>query len=498
MRLTCLSLIVLWSLAMASGPVLSQVRSRGPRQPTNPVHERLKKDAQAAYEKGDYPRTIELTSMVLRANPRDHVAYYFRANAKLEQSLAGQKADLLREAIADARQAVGLAADESAVYYMPYLYGMTNLSAMEGRKEHAEVALKIATQVLASSRWKSGERANLHYQRALAQLQLKAPAAAAKDFAEAVRLDKEHLAAYFGLAGAYATAGQTDEAIATFGQAVTAFPDNPVVYNNRGQYLQERGMYDEAVADFTRAVELQPQFTVAYINRGFALMESGDLESAETDFTTVLKVDANQPMVYGLRGSARLSQGKIKEAIADHEQVVRLDARNPVAHGDLGFARFFDGDYAAATTAFDQAVTLDAKLRYLDPWRFRALELQGKPDDAKTAFAAVAAKELKDRDWVDNLLAYLSGSLTAEGLLEAAESTDAAIRDARGCEAHFFIAERAGEAGRADEAKSHYEKSLASKSRHLSAYRGAKFAMKKLSKTDTGPENTDPEKIDTP
>jgi tetratricopeptide (TPR) repeat protein len=485
MRLICLSFVVLWSLAVAGGPVSAQVRTlpgRRPSQAANPVHERLKKDAQAAYEKGDYPRTIELTSMVLRANPRDHVAYYFRANAKLEQGLASQKPALLREAIADARQAVGLAADQDVVYYLPYLYGMTNLSAMEGRKEHAEVTLKVATQVLASPRWKPGDRANLFYQRALAQLQLKSPDAAAKDFSEAVRLDKKHLASYFGLAGAYATAGKTDKATAAFGQAVAAFPNDPVVYNNRGQFMQEHGKYDEAVADFTRAVELQPKFTVAYINRGFALMESGDLESAETDFTAVLKVDANQPMVYGLRGSARLSQGKIKEAIADHEQVVRLDPRNSVAHGDLGFARYFNGEYADATRAFNQAVSLDEKLRYLDPWRFRALELQDKPDDAKALFDEVAKKDAKDRDWVDNLLAYLSGSQNAEGLLKAAESPDAAIKDARGCEAHFFIAERASQAGRVEEAKTHYEKSLASKSRHLSAYRGAQFAVKKLNK----------------
>ena len=88
-RRSVLALFVLaGSLALtptADAQILPLFRRQG--QPTasetNPEHEQKKTQAQAAYQAGDLPKTIELMDAVLRENPRDSVAYYLRGSARV-------------------------------------------------------------------------------------------------------------------------------------------------------------------------------------------------------------------------------------------------------------------------------------------------------------------------------------------------------------------------------------------------------------------------------
>ncbi len=47
----------------------------------------------------------------------------------------------------DAREAIRLGGVNNSIYYLPYLYGMTNLTLVEGRKEHAEMVLSEVAEL---------------------------------------------------------------------------------------------------------------------------------------------------------------------------------------------------------------------------------------------------------------------------------------------------------------------------------------------------------------
>ena len=460
---------IAWA-ALLPKPVVAQVEGG-----SDPAAEQTKSQAEQAYKRGEFDKTVELTNSVLTSNPNDHVALYLRASARVEQGLQRRDGQLLRDGIADAREAIRLGRD-NPLYYLPYLYGMTNLGIIENRKEHAEVSIKIADQAISNESLKPDQKANLIYQRGLAKSFLGQTDAAVLDFQEATRLNPLQLAAYTAAADALARDGRDDAAKAAFDRTVKAFPENPLVYNNRGEYLRQSNQADKAVADFTRAIELDPGYFYAYTNRGFALMQLDDPQAAENDFTASLRINPDQPMVYGLRGTARVAQRKFDAAIDDHKRALEKVPNNPLAITDLGFAHFFAGHFEEAARSFEKAMGLNPAFVQLNPWRVAALAGLGRKEAASTEYAALYDKPAQDRTWNDNLVAFQYGKINAEQL-RAAIAKEEPQRTAQVAEAEYFIGRQLAEQGKDNEARAAFQRVVQTGAKQLSAYRGAKFAL---------------------
>lgn len=446
----------------------------------NPEHERLKSDAENAYQNGEFPKAIELTSKVLAQNPKDHVALYLRASSRVELGQLRRDLKEVRGGIEDAREAMRHGGTDQINYYLPYFYGMSTLAQMENRKEHAEVVATFATQILSRTNIKPEDRANLLYQRAAAYLFQRNLDAASKDYDAAIKLVPAHVGARLGLADCYVQMQKPDLAEQSFTAAVQAVPNNPLVFNNRGMFYQQQGKSDKAIADFSRAIELDAEYAVAYTNRGFAAMAEGNLAAAENDFTAALKIDPQQPLVHSLRGTSRLSQGNAKGAIEDYNQVITVDGKNPVAHVDLGFAKYFSGDFVGAAAEFDQALTIDANLRYALPWRFWALTKAGQGAAAATKLGDALTKAADKKDWADHLLTFLASKSTEQEVINAADNKEETLKNAQLCEAFYFCGEKRTVAADVGGATQYYQQALATKQTHLSAYRGSQFALKQF------------------
>lgn len=438
--------------------------------------EQTKTQAEQAYKDGEFQRTIDLTNTVLRTNPNDHVALYLRASARVEEGIQKRDGQLIRDGVADAREAIRLGGTENSIYYLPYLYGMTNLSIMENRKDHAQIAVQTADQALALPGLEPDQKAGLHYQRGLAKGFLGETDAAVQDFEQASRLDPQLIAAFTAAADTLSRAGRTEAAKAAFDRTVKAFPENPLVYNNRGEFLRQTGQLQQAIADYTRALELNPNYFFAATNRGFALMQLDDPAAAENDFAASLRVNPDQPMVYGLRGTSRVAQGKFDAAIADHRKALQMVPNNPTAVTDLAFAQFFAGKHQEAVQSFEKALELNPNFTQLQPWRVAALEELGRKDAAETEFAASFDKPAGSRDWIDNLLAYQYDRINADQLLAAA-APEEPRKTAQLAEAQYFIGRKLSQKGQAAQAQEAYQRVLGTGAKHLSAYRGAKFAL---------------------
>lgn len=447
----------------------------------NPQHERAKIAAEQAYKRGEYTDSIELTSTVISADPKDHIAYYLRASARVELGQQINDVRYIRSGIEDARESLKLGGTTNVNYYLPYLYGMTILARMEDRVEHADVAVKIATSVIERAGIKPEDKANMLFQRGEANVAQKKFEAAVVDYSDAVKLMPMHLGAHVGLCGAYVSAGKKEQAQASFDRAVQAFPKNPLVFNNRGMFLQEQKKYAEAIEDFTRAIDLDPNHFVAFMNRGYTLMNDGDPQTAESDFTQALRINTHQPMVYSLRGTARLTQGKLEQALQDYNKTVELDPKNAVAHAELGFARFFSKDYRGAGRAFDQARALDSKLEYLAPWQYWSSAVAGDVEAANRKFAPVAAKNRLLRDWTDTLIVFLMGKIGEQDVLAAIDVSNQEQAKAQQCEAYFFMGQKKIQAGDNEAAKEYFRQAVATNVRYLSAFRGAQFGLNDFS-----------------
>lgn len=485
-RTTLGLLLVLATATAADAQLFGRPRPRtSPPQSApsnvNSRHERMKIEAQEAYQRGQHEHTVDLTSSVLRENPNDDVALYLRASARVELGKQKKDTSLVRSGIADARTAISLKTTANALYYLPYLYGMSTLTELEDRHEHATVATEVAEQVLGRPGLSRDESANILYQRGVAHVAIKQIDKAAEDFERAIRANSQHLGAYVALADAYSRDGKADRAAATFDRAVRAFPNSHVVYNNRGLYRRTQRDFAGAISDFSRALQLKSDFTVGYTNRGFARLEQGDARGAELDFAASLRLDPSQNGNYSMRGTARLAQGKVDLALQDFREFVSLEPKNPLAYADLGFAQFFAANYAAARSSFEKASSLSPSLRYLQPWQYWSMQMSGASKEELAQFLKTRELDPRPGEWIDSLVGYLAGDVTEEQLMKALVPNNPQLRIDQTCEAHFFIGQKEAHAGRTKEAAEHFEKALATSSRHLSAFRGAQYALKKFS-----------------
>ena len=465
-RLTTLSLLAAFAAAAASAQTAVQV-SEGAQV------------ADAAYRQGNYEEAVRAADAAIKANPGDHTAYYIRGSAKVEGGLAAGDAATVRAGVADAREAIRIEGNGNADYYLPYLYGMTNLATLENKPQHAETVIQVIDGVLGKAALGPEEEANIRYQKALAMMRLDRASQAAGELKQALKLSPKHLAAQMMLADAYVRAGQPQQAEAVFGQIIAAQPENPLPLNNRGMFRMSQDNLSGAVQDFEAAIRMEPEFFQAQTNKGVALMRAGKTAEAIAAFDASLKANPDQPHAISFRGTTRLNSGDLRGAAGDYREVLKMDPRNPAAHADLGFVYFFAGQYESAAKSFENAQTVDPQMGFLNPWRYYAMADKDKAA-ADQLFAGVAQKTGDQLGWPDKITMYLMGKMSEPQLMAAVNQTDAAVRTAQTTEANYFVGLKNLGAGDRSAAQQSFQKAASSDATQLSANRGAKLTLRRM------------------
>ncbi|MDA0282725.1 MAG: tetratricopeptide repeat protein [Planctomycetota bacterium] len=446
----------------------------------DPAHEAQRQAATKAYDVGDWQQVIAATSPIIEANPKDNIALHLRGSARIELAINTRDAVMIREGISDARTAISVATTPEFNYYLPYLYGMTNLTRIEDQSSHAQVAVDIADQLLPQAGITAEQKSNVLYQRALAKAAMKQTDAAVADFNAALVANPKHIASYMAMADLYAEVNRIDEAIQTYGAAIKAFPEESLVYNNLGMLYQNSKRYNEAVRAFSAALQKNPKFDVALTNRGYTWLQGGKPAEAEQDFAASLQLNPNQPAVQSLLGTARLVQGRWQDAARDFELIIQKTPTDVSAHVDAGFARYFGKDYAGAILEFNKVVQMDTSAQFINPWRVWTLIRSGRKAEATGIAQGSRSRAEKERNWIDWVILFNIGDITGEELITHVETSDPNTQTAQMCEARYFIAEHQLAQGNNQDAATNYEQALRTNKRELSAWRGASYALRRF------------------
>lgn len=446
----------------------------------SPAHEAQRQKASQAYDIGDWGTVVQTCSAILQANPQDNVALHMRGSARIEHGLASEDAGMIRAGITDARQAITVASKPEFNYYLPYLYGMISLTTVEGQNSHAETAAQIATQLLEQKTITPEQKSNVQYQRGLAHGAMGKLAESINDYRAAVISNPKNIAAYMAMADGYAEAKRPADVIKVYTEAARVFPDEPLVYNNMGMFHQSQQNYPEAIRSFNMAIQKNPRYFIAVTNRGYALLEAGRHPEAERDFAASLQLNPQQPGVRGFMATAQLMQGQWQKALSEYQMVVKESPGNALAHADAGFAAFFGRDYETAIAEFNKVVALEPNARFINPWRAWTLVRLGRTNEIAGIAQASRSKTDKERDWIDWVILYHVGDITAENLIARVNKTAPEIEIAQMCEARFFIAEHLVHRGQAQQATAEYEQALKTNKRQLSAWRGASYALRRF------------------
>ncbi|XP_030009872.1 stress-induced-phosphoprotein 1 [Sphaeramia orbicularis] len=106
------------------------------------------------------------------------------------------------------------------------------------------------------------------------------------------------------------SAGNIDEAVRCYTEALTLDPSNHVLFSNRSAAYAKKGMYENALQDACQTIKIKPDWGKGYSRKAAALEFLGRLEEAKTTYQEGLRQEpSNQQLKEGLQNiEARLAE----------------------------------------------------------------------------------------------------------------------------------------------------------------------------------------------
>jgi tetratricopeptide (TPR) repeat protein len=98
--------------------------------------------------------------------------------------------------------------------------------------------------------------------------------------------------------------------------AVSVNAQNAKKFFKTGEDFYEAGNYNDAISQFSNALSINPEYKDAYIKRGCAYEETKDFQKAYDDFNRALTFDLKDENIYYHIGKDLYELGKYKEALS--------------------------------------------------------------------------------------------------------------------------------------------------------------------------------------
>ncbi|HUI50306.1 MAG TPA: tetratricopeptide repeat protein [Terriglobales bacterium] len=121
---------------------------------------------------------------------------------------------------------------------------------------------------------------------------------------------------------AYDLAGETDNAINAYQQAIANKPDNASYYNNLGNLLAHAGKLEEAKAAYTKSAQLDPaNAAMAWRNFGISLYQAQRMVEAIEPLQKAVELDPKSAQAWYLLGACMVADPSIYKTVGDKIEV---------------------------------------------------------------------------------------------------------------------------------------------------------------------------------
>jgi mannitol/fructose-specific phosphotransferase system IIA component (Ntr-type)/Flp pilus assembly protein TadD len=160
-------------------------------------------------------------------------------------------------------------------------------------------------------------------------------------------------------------AGQYDQAIAHFTEAVRLVPPNiSDPYYERGGTYFLKGDFDSAINDYTKVLQINPEEDTAYNNRGLSYFNIENYEKAVADFSRAIQLKPDEDgdaaaTKHSCRGDAFAYMGAVDSAIADYTKAIQFAPGNAETYGNRAMAYMQKGDMAKAQADVERGLQID-------------------------------------------------------------------------------------------------------------------------------------------
>ena len=156
----------------------------------------------------------------------------------------------------------------------------------------------------------------------------------------------------FNLGLAYGNAGQYEEAIASYKEALRIKPDDADAHYNLGVTYGESGQYEEAIASYKEVLRIKPDDADAHYNLGYVYRELGQYEEAIASFKKSIRIKPDDADAHYNLGVAYDESGQYEEAIASYKEALRIKPDYANAHFFLVLAYVNAGQYEEAIASY--------------------------------------------------------------------------------------------------------------------------------------------------
>lgn len=348
-----------------------------------------------------------------------------------------------------------------AVLALAFLFGGTPALAAEPgaiaqcrSASPAEQQVQLCSTLAATPGLPRGERAQIVFMRAMAQLDLKNQAAALTDLDEAIAISPDLWPAHWVRAEQRAGQGDYAGAIAHMVAVVRLQPALPMAHERLAQMQVFGGHAEEGIAEHTRAMELTPSeksktLGQILLSRGYAHEAIGQFDAAHADFAAARQRDPDNKALLLDMGRTALMAGHLDKAV---DLLQRAHAQTPS-----------DG--------------------YGVIWLYLADTRAGR--DGLGAMRERAAK-LTPGSWPEPIVRVLLGDATqplAGGPVEPSSWSQERLRLAGQCELSFYLAEQALLAGDTAKARPLFQAAFNTGIHEFIEHRLAKHALARLGGT---------------
>ena len=131
---------------------------------------------------------------------------------------------------------------------------------------------------------------------------------------------------------------------------VAAYPNDERAHFNLGGYYFGQQDFPSAILHYKKATEIAPSYSPAYNILGYAYRQNQDYANAEQAFRKYIELIPNDPNPYDSLAELFLKMGRFDQAIEQYRKALSIDSNFINSHMGIGAALMYQGktDEAAA------------------------------------------------------------------------------------------------------------------------------------------------------
>ena len=202
-------------------------------------------------------------------------------------------------------------------------------------------------------------------------------------YREALRLDRDYLAALMALGSTLDEMGREAEAVDILRRATQSAPSDAGTWNSLGAVEFRLGHAKEATAAFERAIALDPEMPEPRSGLGLIFMQSGNRDTAQRQFREAIRILPNYGNAHRNLGNLLFAEGDVPQAAWELRIAADLLPADPAAHFNYAITLTALEDFAQAQSEVMTAIRLNSQFAEGHALLGKIFEQQNRLDEAR-------------------------------------------------------------------------------------------------------------------